>query len=60
MIMALNLAVFLTGSAEAAEQMTAGPGVFYGFLAGFGWIFFAIFEFNALVATFRCNLESKL
>lgn len=42
LIMAFNLAMFLTGSAEAAEQMTAGTGAFYGFLTGFGWIFFAL------------------
>lgn len=42
LIMAFNLAMFLTGSPEAAEQMTAGTGAFYGFLTGFGWIFFAL------------------
>lgn len=42
LIMAFNLAMFLTGSPEAAESMTAGTGAFYGFLAGFGWIFFAL------------------
>lgn len=42
LIMAFNLAMFLTGSAEAAEQMTAGTGAFYGFLTGFGWVFFAL------------------
>ncbi|WP_372635825.1 DUF1761 domain-containing protein [Fodinibius sp.] len=42
LIMAFNLAMFLTGSAEAAEQVTAGAGAFYGFLTGFGWIFFAL------------------
>lgn len=41
-IMAFNLAMFLTGSPEAAEQMTPGMGAFYGFLTGFGWIFFAL------------------
>ncbi|MCW9708170.1 DUF1761 domain-containing protein [Aliifodinibius sp. 1BSP15-2V2] len=41
-IMAFNLAMFLTGSPEAAEQMSAGTGAFYGFLTGFGWIFFAL------------------
>lgn len=42
LIMAFNLAMFLTGSPEAAEQMNAGAGAFYGFLTGFGWIFFAM------------------
>lgn len=42
LIMAFNLAMFLTGSPEAAEQMNAGAGAFYGFLTGFGWIFFAL------------------
>ncbi|MEL7834745.1 DUF1761 domain-containing protein [Fodinibius sp. Rm-B-1B1-1] len=41
-IMAFNLAMFLTGSPEAAETMTATTGAFYGFLTGFGWIFFAL------------------
>jgi len=42
LIMAFNLAMFLTGSPEAAAQVNAGMGAFYGFLAGFGWIFFAL------------------
>lgn len=42
LIMAFNLAMFLTGSPEAAEQMNAGAGAFYGFLTGFGWIFFTL------------------
>ena len=42
LIMAFNLAMFLTGSPEAAEQISAGMGAFYGFLTGFGWIFFAM------------------
>ena len=42
LIMAFNLAVFLTGSPEAAEVMSAQLGAFYGFLAGFGWVFFAL------------------
>ncbi len=42
LIMAFNLAMFLTGSPEAAESITAGIGAFYGFLAGFGWVFFAL------------------
>lgn len=42
LIMAFNLAMFLTGTPEAAKQMTAGTGAFYGFLTGFGWIFFAL------------------
>jgi hypothetical protein len=41
-IMAFNLAMFFYGSAEGAEMMTAATGAFYGFLTGFGWIFFAI------------------
>ncbi|NGP87953.1 DUF1761 domain-containing protein [Fodinibius halophilus] len=41
-IMALNLALFLTGSPEAAAKVTAASGAFYGFLTGFGWIFFAL------------------
>ena len=42
LIMAFNLAMFLTGTPEAAEQMNANMGAFYGFLTGFGWIFFAL------------------
>lgn len=42
LIMALNLAVFLTGSPEADEMMNAQMGAFYGFLVGFGWVFFAL------------------
>jgi hypothetical protein len=42
LIMAFNLAMFLTGSPEAAEQMTYQMGAFYGFLTGFGWVFFAL------------------
>lgn len=42
LIMAFNLAVFLTGSPEAAEMMNAQMGAFYGFLAGFGWVFFVL------------------
>ena len=42
LIMAFNLAMFLTGSPEAAATMTGATGAFYGFLAGFGWIFFAL------------------
>lgn len=42
LIMAFNLAMFLTGSPEAAAQVNAGMGAFYGFLTGFGWIFFAL------------------
>jgi hypothetical protein len=42
LIMAFNLAMFLTGTPEAAEQMTASMGAIYGFLTGFGWIFFAL------------------
>ncbi|MDX1672487.1 MAG: DUF1761 domain-containing protein [Balneolaceae bacterium] len=42
LIMAFNLAMFLTGSPEAQAQASAGMGAFYGFLTGFGWIFFAL------------------
>jgi hypothetical protein len=42
LIMAFNLAMFLTGSPEAAEMMNAQMGAFYGFLTGFGWVFFAL------------------
>lgn len=42
LIMAFNLAMFLTGSPEAAAEMDAGTGAFYGFLTGFGWVFFAM------------------
>lgn len=41
-IMALNLALFFYGSPEAAGSITAGTGAFYGFLTGFGWVFFAL------------------
>lgn len=41
-IMAFNLAMFFHGSPEASEAITAGTGAFYGFLTGFGWIFFAM------------------
>ncbi len=41
-IMAFNLAMFITGSPEAAENATAAMGTFYGFLVGFGWVFFAL------------------
>lgn len=41
-IMAFNLAMFFYGSPEGAEMITAGSGAFYGFLTGFGWIFFAL------------------
>lgn len=42
LIMAFNLAMFLTGSPEAAAQISASTGAFYGFLTGFGWVFFAL------------------
>lgn len=44
LIMAFNLAMFFYGSgdAEAAAAITAGTGAFYGFLTGFGWVFFAL------------------
>ncbi len=41
-IMAFCLAMFFYGSPESAEIITAGSGAFYGFLTGFGWIFFAM------------------
>lgn len=41
-IMAFNLAMFFYGSPEAEVAVTAGSGAFYGFLTGFGWIFFAL------------------
>lgn len=41
-IMAFNLAMFLTGTPEGAEQITAETGAFYGFLTGFGWVFLAM------------------
>lgn len=42
LIMVFNLAMFFYGSPEGAEMITAGSGAFYGFLTGFGWIFFAL------------------
>ncbi|MDZ7693947.1 MAG: DUF1761 domain-containing protein [Balneolaceae bacterium] len=42
LIMAFNLAMFFHGSPEASEQINAGSGAFYGFLTGFGWVFFAL------------------
>ena len=53
-IMAFNLAMFLTGSPEAAATMTAGTGAFYGFLAGFGWVFFAL-AVNSLYEKKSCG-----
>ncbi len=41
-IMAFNLAMFFYGSPETAAAITAGSGAFYGFLTGFGWVFFAL------------------
>ncbi len=41
LIMAFNLAMFFYGSPEAAAGIDAGTGAFYGFLTGFGWVFFA-------------------
>lgn len=41
-IMAFNMAMFFYGSPEGAEMITAGTGTFYGFLTGFGWVFFAL------------------
>ena len=42
LIMAFNLAMFFHGSPESHEMISAGTGAFYGFLTGFGWIFFAL------------------
>lgn len=42
LFMAFNLAMFFYGSPEGAEMINAGSGAFYGFLTGFGWIFFAL------------------
>ncbi len=42
LIMAFNLAMFFHGSPESSEMINAGNGAFYGFLTGFGWIFFAL------------------
>ncbi len=42
LIMAFNLAMFFHGSPESHEMINAGSGAFYGFLTGFGWIFFAL------------------
>jgi hypothetical protein len=42
LIMAFNLAMFFYGSPESAAAITAGTGAFYGFLTGFGWVFFAM------------------
>ncbi|MTI88241.1 MAG: DUF1761 domain-containing protein [Balneolaceae bacterium] len=46
-IMAYCLAMFFYGDPEAASQITAGSGAFYGFLAGFGWVATAL-SVNAL------------
>lgn len=42
LIMAFNLALFFHGSPESHMRISAGSGAFYGFLTGFGWIFFAL------------------
>ncbi len=42
LIMVFNLAMFFYGSPESAEMINAGNGAFYGFLTGFGWVFFAL------------------
>lgn len=42
LIMAFNLAMFFYGSPESTAMMDAGTGAVYGFLTGFGWVFFAM------------------
>ncbi|HKK47190.1 MAG TPA: DUF1761 domain-containing protein [Balneolaceae bacterium] len=41
-IMAFNLAMFFYGGGGGGSIITTWTGAFYGFLTGFGWIFFAI------------------
>lgn len=41
LVMAFNLAMFFFGSPEGAEMINAANGALYGFLTGFGWVFFA-------------------
>lgn len=42
LIMAINLALFFYGSAEGAKAIGASSGALYGFMTGFGWVFFAL------------------
>lgn len=42
LIMAFNLAMFFHGSPEGSEMINAVNGTIYGFLTGFGWVFFAL------------------
>lgn len=42
LVMAFNLAMFFYGDPAAAEMINAGNGALYGFLTGFGWVFFAL------------------
>ena len=42
LIMTFNLAMFFYGQPEGVEMINAGNGAFYGFLTGFGWVFFAL------------------
>ena len=41
-VMAFCLAMFFYGDPDAAELVTAGTGMLYGFLTGFGWVAMAI------------------
>lgn len=41
-VMAFCLAMFFFGNPDAADQVNAGTGAFYGFLTGFGWVAMAI------------------
>lgn len=42
LIMAFCLAMFFFGTPEHASGITASSGALYGFLTGFGWVFFAL------------------
>jgi len=42
LIMAFNLAMFFYGGGGGGSIITTVTGAFYGFLTGFGWIFFAL------------------
>jgi len=41
-VMAFCMAMFFYSDPESAELITAGSGMFYGFLTGFGWVAMAI------------------
>lgn len=41
-IMAFCLAMFFYSDPESADLVTAGNGMFYGFLTGFGWVAMAL------------------